>query len=339
MSDMPKIELDLERAEPPAAPRPAAPAMPPVARPYAPIQAPLARQEPASYRTTGLRLAGLLVLFNFVLSIWFLGQGEKGGVMVGSLVVDGIIAPMLLLGKESVRRWALLRSVLGLLIGSVLIYASAADSPYAWVAVVLNVFYCGGLILVLTGEEPGLGQLVLGGAMSGVSLCLIVAALAFLQATVSREPEPMTAFNGRVSLVGFHPFVAHPHDLSPGNAAKFEEFGIEQAVSPAGMETIWLYHPKPGITMDSEKALRGAFKAFETSVGQTPTEVEPRAESHGALDGKGLSDTISIKGHAFHARMFVSEQSGITWMFLVLLPERRDPALGDRILDSIRING
>lgn len=342
MSDTPsspRIELDLERAAPPEAkPQPEfqqAPMGRPYAPPLAPVMHPLVE---SSYRTAALRAAGAILLLDIGLAAWLLGQGGSSGILVGSLVVDGVIAPMLLLGKDSVRKWALVRSVLGLLIGSVLVFASAPDTPYAWVAAALNAIYCGGLILLLAGEELGLPRLLAGSALSSLSLCAILASLVFVQSALNQDPTPQSAFGGRFSVLGFKAFTVHPHDLSPANAAKFDEFGVEQALSPAGMETIWLYHPKPGITMDPGKALKGAFRGFQTGAGVSPTDEEPRAESHGSLDGEGLKGTIVLKGRALQAHMFVSEQNGAVWIFLVLLPERRDPALADRILDSIQIN-
>lgn len=342
MPDMPKIELDLERAAPHPAANPAAPAVPPQlppARPYAPPQAPLGHWEVPSYRIPALRLAGLILLLNIGLSAWLLGQGQKGGLMTGSLVVDAIIAPMLLLGKDSVRRWALVRSVLGLFVGSILAYAAAADSPYAWIAVVLNALYCGGLIVLLMGEDPGLGRLIAGGSLSGVSLLLILGALAFAQSMLNREPTIQTAFHGRVSLLGFQAFAPRSGDLPPSVAAKFDEVGMEQAASPAGIETVWVYRPKAGITLSPDKALQSAFQSFQTAVGsEHVSDPEPRSESHGSLDGEGLGGTLTLKGRALQARMFITEQGGADWMFLVLLPSERDPAMADRILDSIQIN-
>ena len=342
MSDMPKIELDLERAAPPPAAQPVPAAIPPQvppARPYAPPQAPLSHMEAPSYRTAALRMAGLILLLNIGLSAWLLGQGQKGGLMTGSLVVDAIITPMLLMGKDSVRRWALVRSVLGLFVGSILAYTAADASPYAWIAVVLNALYCGGLILLLMGDELGLGRLIAGGSLSGVSLLLILGALAFTQSLLNREPTTQTAFHGRVSLLGFRAFSPQSGDLPPTVAAKFDEVGMEQAVSPAGVETVWVYRPKAGITLNPDKALQSAFQGFQTAAGsERVTAPEPRSESHGSLDGEGLGGTLTLKGRTLQARMFISEQGGAYWMFLVLLPSERDPAMADRILDSIQIN-
>ncbi len=340
MSDLPKIELDLERAAPPPAPAAPAPSpfTPPPARPYAPLQAPAYAVEP-SYRTAALRVAGIILLLDLGLAVWLLGQGQKGGLMVGSLVVDAIIAPMLLLGKDSVRRWALVRSILGLLAGSVLAYVAAGDSPYLWAAVALNALYCGGLILLLMGEELSLGRFISGGALSGLSILVIIGAAALAQAALSREPALQTAFNGRVSMLGFHRFVPDAGVLPPETQARFEEAGLENAISPAGAETVWIFRPKAGITLDPDKALRATFHGFQASADGEAHEVEPRAESHGSLDGEALSDTLTVKGQPLRARMFISQQGDAYWIFLVLLPERRDPALADRILDSIQING
>ena len=334
----PKIELDLERAAPPLAPVVPPPVELPPARAYTPAPTPVAYAVEPSYRSSALRVAGLILLFNFGLSIWLLGQGEKGGLMVGSLVIDAIIAPMLLLGKESIRRWALVRAILGLLVGSLLAYTAASSSPYAWVGVALNALYCGGLILLLTGEEVGLGRLVTGGALSGASLCLIIVAVAFAHAAMTREPSPQTAFNGRVSILGFASFQAVPNALPQDVQARFDEADIQNAISPAGAETVWVYRPKAGVTLDPDKAIRATFQGFQASADEAGQEAPARAESHGDLDGEGISNTLTMKGQPLHARIFIAQRGDAYWMFLIVVPARRGTALSDRILDSIQIN-
>lgn len=338
MTDLPKIELDLEKVAPVPPKPPLTPIPPALARPYAPPQAPLSDFTPASFRVSGLRLAGLWILINVFLSAWLIGQGNKGGLMLGSVIFDGIIAPMLLLGMESVRKWALFRSVMGLLLGSVLAYSASADSSYAWVAVALNALYCGGIILLLYGEELGLGQFIAGGAMTGVSLCLIVAAMVYAHSNADRDPVPQQAFQGRVTLLSFHAFVPRTEAMPDSVTSKFDETGLEQALSPAGIETVWLYKPKAGVRMDPDKALRTLFRQVEANAGQAPSGAEPQAESHGDLDGESISGTIQVKGHPFHAKMFAIEKKGAVWMFFVLLPEQRDPNLCDRIFDSIQFS-
>lgn len=78
MSDLPKIELDLERAAPPPAPAAPAPSpfTPPPARPYAPLQAPAYAVEP-SYRTAALRVAGIILLLDLGLAVWLLGRDRR----------------------------------------------------------------------------------------------------------------------------------------------------------------------------------------------------------------------------------------------------------------------
>jgi hypothetical protein len=107
------------------------------------------------------RLAALMLFLGVVLEIvaMFLPGNAPGGVNI-SIAIDFVLALGLMQLRAGARYWALVRAVLGAILGPILFF-SGYDFASAALMVIWQWVCCGGMILLLTGQSKP-WRLVLG---------------------------------------------------------------------------------------------------------------------------------------------------------------------------------
>jgi hypothetical protein len=149
------------------------------ASPYAPPQATIdgatarevAPQEATPSTINPLHVTGIILLINAVLGLIEMGvmlsAREKGGFNSPvPLIIDAVVGVGLLQNKPDYRRWAIIRSVLGLVVYSGILIAK--NDPFS---AVINAVYIAGLLMLLIGQ-PGKGRIWAGIGLAAVCMLL-----------------------------------------------------------------------------------------------------------------------------------------------------------------------
>lgn len=354
----PRIELALDpHPEPapksePAIQLEAAPARPAAAQPQLSAPQPAFRnpyQSPGSrlsestdpelgYRIWGLRIAGALICVNILVSLFSMAGGKGSGnpMSIGPLIFDLILGPMLLMAKDSVRKWVLLRSTLGLLLWPVILLATGQGGVLVWVQIAINTLYCGGIILLVMGETLGLLRLILGSLMGAVIFLLALVGVAS-QTLLHKPLSRQTATDCHLSVLAFQPFKPSPGVSK--DPVHFEQMSEMVSTSNQGSVIASYFQIRPGVRLDADVVTRKAFEAWVTRIGHPEAAEQGHAADHGSERGLECQATVSIAGAELSVRAFGFTEGDKTWVLLVASPANAaQEESATRILDSVQVD-
>jgi hypothetical protein len=95
---------------------------------------------------------GIIFLIDILSIVSLITEGaDRPGTLIGTIIFDVLLGIFLFIGKKWSRTWMLIRSVIGLVVWSI-VYTANGDFS----SVIIQIGYCVSVILLLTGRSTGL---------------------------------------------------------------------------------------------------------------------------------------------------------------------------------------